>query len=86
MEEMIMVFLGIVLIILCLLLFGALNNINKIDSELKEEVKEFSKELIEDAFQAGYKSSFESAEGKIHIESCQQYIERKMKELDNEIK
>ncbi len=81
-----MVFLGIVLIILCLLLFGALNNINKIDSELKEEVKEFSKELIEDAFQAGYKSGFESAEGKARVESCQQYIERKMKEFDNEIK
>ena len=81
-----MVFLGIVLIILCLLLFGALNNINKIDSELKEEVKEFSKELIEDAFQAGYESGFESAESKIHVESCQQYVERKMKELDNEIK
>ena len=85
-----MVFLGIVLIILCLLLFGASNNINKIDSELKEEVKEFSKEfskeLIEDAFQVGYKSGFESAEGKIHVESCQQYVERKMKELDNEIK
>ena len=77
-----MVFLGIVLIILCLLLFGALNNINKIDSELKEEIKE----LIEDAFQAGYKSGFESAESKIHVESCQQYVERKMKELDNEIK
>ena len=81
-----MVFLGIVLIILCLLLFGASNNIDKIESELKEEIKEFSKELIEDAFQAGYKSGFESAEGKIHVESCQQYIERKMKELDNEIK
>jgi len=77
-----MVFLGIVSIILCLLLFGALNNIDKIDSELKEEIKEF----IEDAFQAGYKSGFESAEGEIHVESCQQYIERKMKELDNEIK
>ena len=77
-----MVFLGIVLIILCLLLFGALNNIDKIDSELKEEIKEF----IEDAFQAGYKSGFESAESKIHVESCQQYVERKMKELDNEIK
>ena len=77
-----MVFLGIVSIILCLLLFGALNNIDKIDSELKEEIKE----LIEDAFQAGYKSGFESAEGEIHVESCQQYIERKMKELDNEIK
>jgi flagellar biosynthesis/type III secretory pathway protein FliH len=86
MEKMNMVFLGIVLIILCLLLFGALSNINKIDSELKEEIKEFSKELIEDTFQAGYKSGFESAEGKIHVESCQQYIERKMKELDNEIK
>lgn len=81
-----MVFLGIVLIVLCLLLFGASNNINKIDSELKEEIKEFSKELIEDAFQAGYKSGFESAEGEIHVESCQQYIERKMKELNNEIK
>jgi len=81
-----MVFLGITLIILCLLLFGASNNINKIDSELKEEIKEFSKELVEDAFQAGYKSGFESAEGKIHIESCQQYVERKMKEWDNEIK
>ncbi len=34
-----MVFLGIVLIILCLLLFGASNNINKMDSELKEEAE-----------------------------------------------
>lgn len=82
-----MVFLGIVLIILCLLLlFDALNNINKIDSELKKEVKEFSKELIEDAFQAGYEAGFDSAEGKIHVESCQQYIERKMKEFNNEAK
>jgi len=42
-----MVFLGIVLIILCLLLlFDALNNINKIDSELKKKkLKNFQKSL-----------------------------------------
>ena len=58
-----MVFLGIALIILCLLLFGASNNINKIDSELEKEIKKFSKEFIEDAFQAG----FDSAEGELML-------------------
>ena len=77
-----MVFLGIALIILCLSLVDSSNNIEKIKVELKEKIKKLSKELMEDAFQAG----FDSAEGKIHVESCQQYIERKMKELDNEIK
>ena len=83
---MIVVFLGIALIILCLSLFDSANNIDKIKSELKEKIKKFSKELIEDAFQAGYESGFESAEGKIHVESCQQYVERKLKEFDNECK
>lgn len=38
-----MVFLGIALIILCLLLFGASNNIEKIKVELKEKLKNFQK-------------------------------------------
>jgi len=81
-----MVFLGITLIILCLLLVDSSNNIEKIKVELKEKIKKLSKELMEDAFQVGYEAGFDSAEGKIHVESCQQYIERKMKEFDDEIK
>lgn len=81
-----MVFLGIALIILCLLLVDSSNNIEKVKFELKEKIKKFSKEIIEDAFQAGYEAGFAEAEGGLRTESCQQYVERKMKELDNEIK
>ena len=51
-----------------------------------EEIQEMLEEVYQNGYEAGYESGFDSAEGKIHIESCQQYIERKMKELDNEIK
>lgn len=81
-----MVFLGIVLIILCLLLVDSSNNIEKIKVELKEKIKKLSKKLMEDAFQAGYESGFAEAEGGLRTESCQQYVERKMKGLENEIK
>ena len=79
-----MVFLGISLIILCLLLVDSANNVEKVKKEIKDKIKKLSKELIEDAFQAGYESGFAEAEGSLKVESCQKYVERKMRELNDE--
>ena len=78
-----MIFLGIGFIILCLSLLRA-SSTDK--TEIKSVILKMQQSCMEDAFQAGYESGFESAEGKIHVESCQQYVERKLKEFDNECK